>query len=87
MNERIGSLEETLNGYKESFVNMEEMMRRYLQPQKEKQVESSASANQATSVDLSNVAGLFRGKGLKVNVPWFNGTDTEDWVFKMKEFF
>lgn len=38
-------------------------------------------------MDLSNVAGLFRGKGLKVDVPRFNGTEAEDWVFKIKEFF
>lgn len=31
--------------------------------------------------------GIFAGKGLKVDIPRFNGTDAEDWVFKIKEFF
>lgn len=83
----MGNFKEILNGYKESFGNMEEMMRRFLQPQKENQVEATASISQATSVDLTNVASLFRGKWLKVDVPRFNGIDAEDWVFKIKEFF
>jgi len=26
-------------------------------------------------------------KGMKVEIPYFNGNDAKDWVFKIKEFF
>lgn len=89
MGTRMSSMEETMNGYKESFINMQEMMRRLLQNQKKKHTEASLvpSHHLGLDTDMAGAASLFAGKGLKVDVQRFNGIEAEDWVFKIKEFF
>lgn len=39
------------------------------------------------TVEESSMVGLFHGKGMKVEVPRFNGKEADDWIFKIKEFF
>lgn len=78
------NMEETINSYKETLVNVEVMMRRMLQPSKDKSVESSTFTNQQLDLEAT---GLFIGKGLKLDVPISNGIEVEDWVFKIKDFF
>lgn len=52
-----------------------------------KTVESSTGSITQNNLEENNVASLFAGKGLKVEVSRLNGTEAEDWVFKIKEFF
>lgn len=52
-----------------------------------KAVESSTESSVQNNPEENNVAGLFAGKGLKVEVSRFNGIEAYDWVFKIKEFF
>lgn len=85
MDSQMISLETTINGYKESFVNMEAMMRNMLQSQSvDSPTHGTAVQNQQ---EVNTELGVFAGKGLKVEVPRFNGTEAEDWVFKIKEIF
>lgn len=82
---RMASLEGVLGEYKESLGNLESMMRNYLKTSKEQTPETSTqSVNQVINVEST---GILVGKGLKVDVPRFNGEDAEDWAFKIKEFF
>lgn len=81
---KIDNIKETLRGYKETFTNVEEMMRRMLHSQKDKNLESSST--EAPRIDMES-SGLLSGKGMKVDVPRFSDTDAKDWVFKIKEFF
>lgn len=87
MDSQMMNMEETMNNYKESFSNMEEMMRKLLQSPKDKQAESTPVFSQQVESEYIEAASLFTGKGLKVDVPRFNGVEAEDWVFKIKEFF
>lgn len=87
LDQRMIKIEETMKGYTESFVNMEEMMRQLLQSQKDKQIESTPLSSYQVELDVAGATVLFAGKGLKVDVPRFNGSEAEDWVFKIKEFF
>lgn len=80
-------VEEMMNCYKESFTDMEEMMRRLLQSQKEKQVEATPDSSHQVESGFMGTASMFTGKGLKVDVPRFNEEEIEDWVFKITEFF
>lgn len=78
-----------MNVYKESFVNMEEMMRRLLHTQKNVPPSSSTehSSNNSGREKTIVVEGLLAGKELKIDVSRFNSTETKDYVFKIREFF
>lgn len=77
-----------MNGYKDSFTNMEEMMNWLLYTQnRATETTSSSIIPESTTRESPVVVALFAGKGLKVDVPRFNGVDAEDWIFKMREFF
>lgn len=81
---RLGTLEEMLHRYKESFENMQQMMRGLLQTRTVENTPNLGTRN--IQADIRG-AGIFSGRGLKVEVPRFDGTGAEDWVFKIKEFF
>lgn len=38
-------------------------------------------------VETEDTMGLFSGRNMKVEVPHFDGTEVESWLFKIKEFF
>lgn len=84
MDDKLTLMDTHIERIEESLHNMESMIRRVIQ---DKTVDASTVASVQKIGEECSMTGLFHGKGMKVEVPRFNGEDAEDWIFKIKEFF
>lgn len=83
MDYKLMQLDTRIKKIEESLHNMESMIRQVIH---DKAIETSTVASVQRMVKESSATRLFYGKGMKVEVPRFNGEEVEDWIFKIKDF-
>ncbi|KAF7818664.1 Transposon Ty3-G Gag-Pol polyprotein [Senna tora] len=79
---RLTAMDELLGGHKEAMQNMEVMMRRLVQLHNNDRPPHNRTGDQE-----AHQAGFSFGRTMKVELPHFDGSDAEDWIFKVEEFF
>lgn len=101
LDDRLNKLEETVNGYRDNFQSMEVLLCWIMQSQENlgadfanrraiehsHQGDSSQANHSAATQNQNTSYSLLMNRNLKVEILHFDGTEAEDWTFKILEFF
>lgn len=79
----MASLEETIQGNRKSFVNIEETMCRIMHTQTSQASSSQTSqGNHKNGENQNDAVDFLTGKGMKLEIPKFNEAYTKDWIYR-----
>jgi len=84
-NERLSQLDRNFQEQQEAMQNMEAVLRNLVQTSVS--VSQSPRLRDEVSQGVGNEQQTLLSKTIKVDIPYFDGNEAEDWVFKIQEFF
>lgn len=66
---------------------LQAMMKKFLQSSTKEEKQPMVEIQRINTADTQHMQSFAQNTGLKVEVPRFDGSNVEDWIFKIEEYF